>query len=122
MSVTVASVIPATYWDDVIRRGAALLDERGPIDWRTRIDLDRLNVQSVYYCVVGQVFTTRFGMFDAWDNGLVQLGAPDDDDDDRLEWLVARGFDAPNSYLALSAAWHRYLTIDITNDTTREET
>jgi len=35
----------------------ALLDEKRP-GWATKVDLDRLNMSSVYDCVLGQVYGT----------------------------------------------------------------
>jgi len=40
---------------DRIRRGVALLDREVP-DWHERVSIDRLNVISDNYCVLGQLF------------------------------------------------------------------
>lgn len=39
-----------------VRKGAALLDENGPQGWREKIDLDKLDQDSVTRCVLGQVY------------------------------------------------------------------
>lgn len=101
-----------TKHDDAVRRGAALLDERGPADWRDQINSDRLNLGSIHDCVLGQVyyFVDRYEPFDA---GLKRLGAPMDDgnNDVELDWTFDHGFDDPdNGYHALTEAWRAYLT------------
>lgn len=56
MSTTVTE---ATETDRArVRSGVDLLDLRGPPDWRSRIDPDRLNVDSGRDCVLGQVYGT----------------------------------------------------------------
>jgi hypothetical protein len=41
---------------DAVRRGAALLDERGPSDWRDKIDVSTLHMRKPSLCVLGQVY------------------------------------------------------------------
>ncbi len=48
---------------DAARRGAQLLDARGPSDWRIRINLPALTMDDVVWCVLGQLYGTyRDGM------------------------------------------------------------
>lgn len=39
-----------------VARGIALLDECGPKDWRSKIDLDTLDIASPWRCVLGQLY------------------------------------------------------------------
>jgi hypothetical protein len=39
-----------------LRLAVTALDARGPADWRSRVDVDRLDLDSVVDCVLGQVF------------------------------------------------------------------
>ena len=48
-------------------RGIALLDDYGPINWRAQIDLDRLDIQSGFACVLGQLYGTYSRGADALD-------------------------------------------------------
>lgn len=113
----VAATTALTELNLAVRRGAVLLDERGPADWRALVDVAALSAQSTYVCVVGQVFTPRFGQHDAWEDGLIALGVPsyDDDVDGHRDWIAAHGFDIPSDspyhrYDDLTAAWRRYLS------------
>lgn len=39
-----------------VQAGIALLDEKGPADWRERIDLGKLDLAYMSRCILGQVF------------------------------------------------------------------
>ena len=39
-----------------VAAGIAWMDDNAPEDWRSRIDLDRLDINDFYTCVLGQVF------------------------------------------------------------------
>lgn len=41
---------------DVVARGVKYMDTYGPADWRDRIDLEILDIESCTDCVLGQVF------------------------------------------------------------------
>lgn len=47
-----------TDYLDTVQAGAALLDEKGPSNWRERINPDTLDTDSLTQCVLGQVFGT----------------------------------------------------------------
>lgn len=77
-----------------VERGAALLDERVP-GWVDRINVDRLNVSSLFDCPLGQVF-------DGFWAGHKRLWGE--------LWMVSEaracGFgDLPKNYPRLNAAW-----------------
>lgn len=55
-----------------VNRGAKLLDERGPTDWRLRVDLDELDMWSD--CVLAQVYRSEPGYGNGYDRGLQALG------------------------------------------------
>lgn len=44
--------------DELVAKGIALLDEKGPEGWRDRIDLDELDVSGGCTCVLAQVYGT----------------------------------------------------------------
>lgn len=113
-----------TNHDDAVRRGAALLDERGPAGWRDRLDRDRLYMHSVSQCVLGQLYRRFYDDVDAYTVGLDALGAPANDEDydnTRYDWAVEHGFDGPD-YDALERAWRDHLTdADASVDVPSEE-
>jgi hypothetical protein len=41
---------------EAVKRGAALLDEKGPADWRSQIDLDALDMERGHLCILGQLY------------------------------------------------------------------
>ena len=101
-----------TNHDDAVRRGAALLDERGPAGWRDRLNRDRLYMHSVSQCVLGQLYGRFYHDINAYSTGLDALGAPGNDDsfaDNRYLWAVDHGFDG-GDYDALERAWRDHLT------------
>lgn len=100
-------------------RGAALLDRKGPADWRTTVDPRTLQQSSMYGCVLGQVY----GDYSA---GLRALGLvkPDGDIYDLTGYGMRRvrelgfqlgedrnGHDNGN-YPDLTAAWRALLDAD----------
>lgn len=114
---------PATTdLDPVVARGAALLDERGPANWRELVDAATLSQRSTNLCVVGQAFGSLFDAGElvgdnAWHAGLRQLGAPSSFDLGRRPWLAEHGFDVDynnvifldDAFDRLTAAWRRHL-------------
>jgi hypothetical protein len=56
-------------------RGAALLDERMP-GWEAKIDLDRLDLDSVWECVLGQLYG-QDPNWNGYDRGKLVLGGMD---------------------------------------------
>jgi hypothetical protein len=58
-----------------VQAGIALLDEKGPADWRERIDFATLNLQSRRNCVLGQIYGY-------YNDGLRELGVTQFDFDD----------------------------------------
>lgn len=45
-------------FEEQITRGAALLDQRGPVGWRDRLDLAKLELANGNRCVLGQLYGT----------------------------------------------------------------
>lgn len=45
-------------YEEEIDRGIQLLDEKGPKDWRARINKDTLSMCSGTQCILGQVYST----------------------------------------------------------------
>lgn len=39
-----------------VQRGIALLDEKGPSDWRSRIDLTTLDIDDATLCILAQLY------------------------------------------------------------------
>lgn len=80
-----------------VANGAAWFDERGPSDWRTRIDPDALDVESEYDCPLGQVYGSYFG---------APYDARFSEDSPYAYMAVERGFNGQGTDLeALNAAW-----------------
>lgn len=83
-----------------IQRGIALLDERVP-DWRTRVSARRLNTNSPWDCILGQLFGT-------YSTGLSNLGLGS-----VYPYTIGKayGFDIENGeeYADLTAAWREVL-------------
>lgn len=42
--------------ESAVQAGIKWLDENGPEDWRSLVDLDRLNISNTRDCILGQVF------------------------------------------------------------------
>jgi hypothetical protein len=83
--------------------GFVFLNDRGPEGWRERIDLDRLDIDHAYFCVLGQVFADNDEGVDGYEWALADFGFAGD-----AEELIFNGFyslreasEAP----ALTAAW-----------------
>jgi hypothetical protein len=67
--------------DEYVAAGIAWLDQNGPADWRSRVDLGTLDINSVDDCVLGQVFRNH----DRYRNGYyyaVETFLDDQFDDD----------------------------------------
>lgn len=106
-----------TTVDDRVRRGAALLDERGPASWRARVNRVTLDLRHPSHCVVGQTYRVQSDPFAAYDEALYGLGAPRHSD--THTWAVEHGFegDGPLDYGRLTLAWRAYLTTGSTDNT-----
>lgn len=101
-----------------VRRGAKALDKLCgkvgviPCDWRERIDLDRLDLSSETWCVLGQLGEEYDGSdYDA----VVHHIGQECQLDDEWQWAAEHGFasnaqDYRREYDGLTAAWRRYLT------------
>jgi hypothetical protein len=95
-------------------RGAVLLDEHRP-DWRERVNVDVLNVNSVRRCPVGQAFGLDQLSLSAnatieWRAALVRLGSPPRGrgnwvDTAMYAWAVHHGFDSPYNAFAMTFDW-----------------
>lgn len=88
-----------------IEAGAAALDEAAklgkvPADWRENLDLNTLDISSVYSCVTAQTFRGRFDEVDyradhsPWSFGVDFLAAVVEPQEhaDRHKWSSAHGF------------------------------
>jgi hypothetical protein len=97
-----------------VRRGAALLDQRGPVGWRDRVDEVNLDISSVDNCVVAQAYRDVVNRSDlpTFDYGLGRLGEPTNAHE-ATQWLTYHGFDVPvkvdDDYDELTDAWRDYL-------------
>lgn len=49
--------------EDAVAAGVAVMDEHGPADWRSRIDLGLFNIALPNMCVLGQVYGSYFTGF-----------------------------------------------------------
>lgn len=109
--------------DAAVRRGAAVLDERGPAGWRevvraaVREDRLWLDVPMLELGVAsevpdcGCVLALTHGSY--WD-ALGMLSGIDPDTDEAQEWAVDRGFCADIDALDdLAAAWARLLGAEV---------
>lgn len=118
-----------TTYVDRVRRGAALLDERGPADWRDRLDRDALDLRWCHTCVVGQVYRDEFDLdeydgddedrgYDAYDHGVTALLSVDDYALIHIDQLIAHGFEelTGGDYDALTTAWLDHLRPTATTD------
>lgn len=92
------------------KRGAKLLDEKGPLDWRQRLDPAALNVGSGSWCPVAQAYTPE-APENPYSYGLRQLGL---ETDYSLANVETYGFDWDHergvSYELLNEAWLAILT------------
>jgi hypothetical protein len=94
-----------------VERGAELLDQKGPPDWRDKINLDNFDMGDGSRCVIGQVYRGQeAAFFGRYGYGLGRLGL-------RLEGGGTRGpawhgFDESSraGFEALERAWTDYLT------------
>lgn len=92
-----------------VLKGAALLDARPskvPADWRVKIDLDSLDMGSVQYCILGQLFS-------GYDKGLDALGITADGEVATDHGFVS-GYATVDEWVSspeLKTAWRNYLSI-----------
>jgi hypothetical protein len=109
-------------YDERVRRGIVVLNAYDTA-WRDRVDATRLDLHSIYYCVIGQVFdhlTFREGVERL--SGLDQRdGEYDDEYDARVhDWTAEHGFDVDSSgddtYEELTAAWRATLGAPTTEE------
>lgn len=89
--------------EERVTAGVALLDAKGPADWRSRINLNILDLDDAYNCILGQLY----GEFIQGAKHLGIGGAGG-----RLDASAAFGFYTPYSgadwateYFALTVAW-----------------
>lgn len=83
---------------DLVDRGIALLNERGPEGWRGRVNLERLNLRDYKECLLAQLYGT-------FADGVKQL-----DIDPQVYGFVHQGI-VENCYCArLTEAWRQALT------------
>lgn len=62
-------------YDQAVRNGAALLDERGPVGWRHRIDTEALRLADTHACVLGQLYGHyKTGMHELYPWNPIRLG------------------------------------------------
>lgn len=91
-----------------VLKGAALLDARPskvPADWRKRIDLHSLDLGSVQYCILGQ-------LFNGYDKGLDALGLSSSGST-ATDCGFVSGYGTVDEWVSspeLKAAWRNYLS------------
>lgn len=101
-------VAPSFDEEDVreaVSRGIALLDTYGPSDWRLRVDLSTLNMDSPYGCILGQIYSGMEVGRSGFSAGLHILS--------QFTYFGARecGFDGSLAWLdACGEEWKRQLT------------
>lgn len=100
--------------------GALLLDEQGPKDWRSKIDVEILDIADGTDCILGQ-------LYNGWENGLDALfygpaGAETEEERRALraelstsQWMGNRGFDRGEQpqYRGITLAWRELLTATV---------
>lgn len=90
---------------EAVSKGIALLDMYGPSDWRSRVDLSILSMDSPYSCILGQIYSGMEGGRSGFSTGLHIL--------DQYAYFNVRehGFDGPIAWLnACQEEWRRQLT------------
>lgn len=90
-----------------VARGMALLDERGPTNWRKRINLNTLDVSTGEDCILGQVYGWYPDGLDAlgirdWDEVPANLGF--------RVMFVADAHTMNSAYAELTQTWRDALT------------
>jgi hypothetical protein len=97
-----------------IQRGVVALDRYDP-NWRSSIQLFRLDMREVSDCVVGQLFHVPHEDWQGYVTALRRLGARFG----ATRWAIRRGFHLPSigysatgrlRYRELTEAWLNYLT------------
>jgi hypothetical protein len=86
-----------------IQKGAALLDLKIP-NWHLQIDLETLNMNWCYACIIGQLFPHPIG----YTEGILSLGLnyTHKDDSQQEHGFEAYGFgDQEEEYNELTEAW-----------------
>jgi hypothetical protein len=79
-----------------VKRGSKVLDAAQP-DWRTRIDLDALDVRICGMCVLGQLFDGYYSGVEVLTRHMFTT----------VEWVSEHGFysDDPDDYPILTSLW-----------------
>lgn len=101
-----------------VDKGIAFLDNNGPEGWRSRIDVDELDVSSTGDCVLGQIYShfdeDEMQHWRGWGYGVRILFK----DNFSFELACSLGFDAMNAvggtgstedYNAVTREWQRRL-------------
>lgn len=98
-------------FEEQVSAGIKVLDRKGPLFWWERIDLEDLNMSSLEYCVLGQLYGN-------YATGQDSLSLRDEE-------LISLGFDRPrlfaqfsNSHVsgqweALNEEWKRQIRIKL---------
>jgi len=99
-----------------VARGVALLDAKRP-GWEQEIDLDTLEVEAPWHCVIGQLYRPEQTAFkEPFEIGAIDLfGLDAYGFDDNAPVLVEHGFSAPRSdsmaeFDALTSEWRTVIT------------
>jgi hypothetical protein len=100
-----------------IERGARLLDEHGPADWRDRINTGTLDLSNMHECVLGQTFSDAWwyggsSVRNPFEHGMHALGGPTAEKDETIRWGARFGFALIyiEYYSELTAEWREYVT------------
>lgn len=100
-----------------VANSVALLDTYGPADWRTRIDLDTLDIYNPWRCIGGQVYEREGAQYWQYAPDVYGEGYPGyavlKDLAESLgieygDWLEHFAFTTPMS--GLDTAWREYLS------------
>lgn len=89
--------------EERVAAGVALLDAKGPADWRSLINLDILNLDDAYNCILGQLY----GEFiqGARHLGIGVAGGRLDASAGFGFYIAYSGVDWATEYFALTVAW-----------------
>lgn len=92
-----------TNYTSVVAKGIQFLDKNYSGDWRSKLDLDELDLGSCSVCVLGQ-------LFGSYDTGLNEMGLDESRYGDENAYSL--GFNTSDSMAALTKAWRDALGKD----------
>ena len=96
MSLTSITTEREERVEKAVQKGIDLLDQKGPKNWRERIDLDTFDIGSLNNCVLGQVYGS-------WHDGMNALFPSTVTG--RSDVAAHYGFDGVGFYAELQDEW-----------------